>query len=122
MKNVTIQWWQGLFSTLFLLIFLSPASYSHPVHSGPQATCPSPNVSVTQQSGGFSFSWDAVGGASGYKVWYRRHEDNYTSSPVSTGSTSISFTTLPAGTYDFYFQTVCGTDSSPYIVVDDLII
>lgn len=83
--------------------------------------CPAPNPGVTVQStNSISFSWDAVSGASGYKVWYYRAGDNYTHPECTTGSTGITFSGLPSGNYQFYFATDCSGGLSDYIIIDIL--
>lgn len=122
MKDASVKSWQALIPVFFLLTFLVPlkSGFSTPV--AVEATCPAPNVTITDKDSGFvSFAWDAVSGASAYKVYYYRSEDNYTSSEFTTGSTSFSFSSLPAGTYDFYFATNCGGVTSGYIVVEDIL-
>lgn len=118
--NKSLQW----FFTYSLVLAFCAAVAGNVAASNtePEATCPTPTVSVTAQgSNDVSFSWNAVSGAVGYRVWYTRREDNFTSSVANTGNTSISFSSLPAGTYDFYFATVCGSGVSGYVVVDDLV-
>lgn len=109
---------------LFLLIVLPMQAFrgfSAPVTA--PAICYPPNVSISgQSSNSVSFVWDSVLGASGYKVWYYRVEDHYTSSETTTGNNSIVYSNLPAGTYIFYFATVCGGETSQPAIVDDLIL
>ncbi len=106
-----------------LALFLLPgaSSFSTPPMLQP-LTCPIQNLTKTDQSAGFvSYSWSAVSGATEYKVFYTRTNDNYTSSMFTTGSTYISFSGLPAGNYRFYFAAVCGQETLDY-VVDDVIL
>jgi hypothetical protein len=93
------------------------------VHPPIVVTCDKPIATVTMQSASaVSFAWDAVAGATEYRVWYERQQDNFSSSTTSTGNTNITFTNLPAGTYKFYFATVCGMGTSTSYVIVDLII
>ncbi len=55
-----------------------------------------------------TFAWDAVSGASGYKVKYVRQSDNYASPEWTTSSLTYTFTNLTAGRYYFYFAADCG--------------
>ncbi|MCB0522472.1 MAG: fibronectin type III domain-containing protein [Lewinellaceae bacterium] len=84
--------------------------------------CPAPaNLTVTaQDDGSVSFDWDDCGCSSPvYRVYY---ENNGFSGPVySTGSSSITVSGLSAGTYRFYFYTVCGEGMSS-IIIEDIII
>lgn len=94
-----------------------------PPQSAQEASCDPPDVQVTTQTyNSVSFAWNAVLGASAYKVRYYRQGDHYTSSETTTEYNSIVYSNLPAGTYVFYFSTVCGGESSQEVVVDDLIL
>lgn len=105
---------------LVLLIPIVSGSTNPPVI---KSTCPGPQVSVTSHStGSVSFSWNAVSEASEYVVFYVRQGDNYTSQQIYTGNTSITYSGLPSGTYNFYFAVVCGSELSAIIIIDDLVI
>lgn len=122
MKNASKKGWQALGPVLLLLTLFAarPAAFS--AATEPAVTCPAPNVSITEQTlTSIHFAWDQVSGGAVYKVWYVRQEDNYTSSQISTCSGSISFTNLPAGTYDFHFVTVCTGETSTNYVVEDIL-
>jgi len=124
MKNEINARQQGWFKGLICLLFLLSASASFVAFSAvtPPA-CPVQNLTKTAQStGSVSYAWSAAGGTPEYQVWYVRTSDNYTSSVVTTGSTSISFVGLPAGTYRFYFTAMCGQGGSNYIVDDVILI
>lgn len=129
MRNASKKSWRVIFKTAFMLTLLVPVSsgFSVPVspgHSIPASvylTCDPPSPSVTERSSNsVSFAWLAVSSASGYRVWYHRAEDNYTSPVTTTGTNAISYSDLLAGTYDFYFVTVCGEQHSQSIIIDDL--
>ncbi len=112
--------WQFYLKAILLLLL--PLTSGHAQTPTVSATCTAPTVSKTgQTANSVSFSWNAVSGATEYAVWYVRKEDNSTSSTSYTSSTSINFSGLPAGTYCFYFATVCGASTSDYIIQDDLI-
>jgi hypothetical protein len=101
-----------------------------PLHEGradvrPPAisTCDHPVATVTMQSASaISFAWDAVSGATAYQVRYVRLQDNYNSGTTTTGNTSITYNSLAAGTYRFYFTTVCGMGTSSDYVIAELVI
>lgn len=119
MKNALCKSLPGLFSLLFLL------NLSNPVRAGvpptPEVTCPTPEVSITEQAASsVTFSWNAVSGATQYRIWYVRREDNYTSSVITTGGTSVTFSNLTSGTYDFHFQTSCGGDGNSAIIIAEI--
>jgi hypothetical protein len=51
-----------------------------------------------------------------------RQGDGFTSPDFFTTSTNYTFANLTAGTYAFYFYSVCGEEtSSGFIVTDDVI-
>ena len=88
-----------------------------------ESTCPEPHVFTTSQStGSVSFAWNAVSENSGYVVFYIRQSDNYTSPQTYTNNTSITYSGLPSGTYNFYFAAVCGSELSEFIIIDDLVL
>lgn len=106
-----------------LLWMLMPILLGLPRQSHPVVNCPGPQVSVSSQSSGaVSFSWNPVSGASEYVVFYVRQSDQYTSPQTQTQSTHISYTGLASGHYHFYFATVCGSELSEIIIIEDLII
>ena len=112
---------QGWFKGFILALFLLPgvSCLSAPT-AFPPFNCPIQNLTKTDQSSGsVSYSWAAISGVTEYKVWYTRTNDNYTSSVTTTGSTSITFSGLPAGSYHFYFAAVCGQGFD--WIVDDVI-
>jgi len=120
MKNEIKKRWQ--FSTIVLVLLIPILSgFTNPALV--KLTCPGPQVSVTGHStGSASFSWNAVSGASEYVVFYIRQSDHYTSAQIHTHNTSISYSGLPAGTYNFYFATVCGSELSEIIIIEDLVV
>jgi hypothetical protein len=106
-----------------VLSLLFPIFYGFVPPTMLEATCPGPQVSVTSQgTGAASFSWSAVSGATGYVVYYVRQDDHYTSSPIFTTSTSIMYSGLPSGRYNFCFGSVCGNEFSEIIIIEDLVI
>lgn len=123
MRNAGKKNWFTVLIMSLGLALLVPAGYGFSVRQAIRnVDCSPPDPSVSSQgSGSITFTWEAKSGATSYQVYYFRAEDSYTSSPATTGSTSISFSHLPQGTYDFYFCTNCGGESSDYIILDDLI-
>jgi len=121
MKNEIKKNWQMYLKILLvLLIPIASGSTNPPVF---ESTCPAPQVFLTGQSAGSaSFSWNAVSGASEYVVYYVRQGDFYTSAQTHTHNTSITYSGLPSGTYKFYFATVCGSEQSGIIIIEDLVI
>lgn len=122
MKNVSKKGWLVIPQlSLFFLVL------GHlPVNTTPSSqvciTCSIPSASIASRtSSSISFSWYAVTGASSYKIYYQRSEGGYVSQEFTTGNTSIAFSDLPPGTYTFYIAAVCGSETSDFIVFDDLI-
>ncbi|MFN0214595.1 MAG: hypothetical protein ACKVT2_10105 [Saprospiraceae bacterium] len=107
---------------LAFLLFLFPSNHIiEPTNETALLTCP--EVSGLQKTGettnSISYTWNDDGAE--YKLWYTRAEDNYTSSFFYAYSTNYSFTGLSAGSYTFYFQALCGAETSGYIGVEDII-
>jgi hypothetical protein len=110
-------------NVLFVLLLVIPMTFSFSTLEAPlDGDCGAPaNVHVTNQSAGvISFDWDDVSGATGYQTWYVKQGGN-SSSPSVESASNCTFWNLTAGTYDFYFQTVCDGEVSEIIVVEDLL-
>ncbi len=108
---------------LKFLTVLLPLFFAFTNPESPETTCPAPaNVYVTATSpGSVSFDWDDCGcTGNGYKVKYLRQSDGYNSPEYSTSSSAFTFSGLQAGTYDFIFKTVCGGESSGFVIIEDL--
>lgn len=128
MKNVRNGAWQGLFKSLLLFALLASATASHSLPSLPlvledhcKGSAPT-NLQITSQGSNYvSFSWDGVGAPDQFKVWYIERGSNYQSPDYFTYNEFISFTSLPAGTYDFYFVAIHGSEQSSSIATSDLI-
>ncbi|MBI1228019.1 MAG: hypothetical protein GC192_22495 [Bacteroidetes bacterium] len=85
-----------------------------------ECSAPSNLTVVSQTSSSVSFDWDDCGcGETSYKVYYVKA--GQASSPVTTPTSDITFSSLSSGTYTFYFATICGEDSSS-IIVEEIII
>lgn len=98
--------WKGLL--LVLLLHLSFSGFTTAPALQP-LSCIIENLQRTGPSqGNVSYSWNSVSGASGYKVYYVRLSDSYTSPVYTTGSTSMPFYGLASGTYRFFFAADCG--------------
>ena len=123
MKNAGKKNWLSSFFIFFGLALLATTGSAFTERAPTSdVSCTPPQATVSDQSSGsVTFTWGAQSGAISYQIYYTREEDSYTSTPVTTGNTYISFTNLPAGTYDFYFRTNCDRESSDYIILDDLI-
>jgi len=95
-----------------------------PVSSGLETTCPSPtNVHVVSKNGGtITFDWNDCGCVlNDYKVKFTRISDSYTSPEYSAGTSDYTYSSLPSGSYVFYFWTECESESSEAIVIEDVI-
>lgn len=110
---------------IVFLLFTLPSMFGAPTGQA-TVTCTCPGITNLQKTGhttsSISYSWDGYDGATQYKVYFYRSGDQYTSGYFYTSSTSYNFTSLPAGNYTFYFATVCGSESSGYVGVEDLIL
>ena len=105
----------------FLLLLVPSTHATFPTTEAIPFACP--DVSGLQKTGetsnSISYAWSNTGAE--YKLWYTREEDTYTSSFIYTYNTSYSFTGLSAGHYTFYFQALCGAETSGYIGAEDII-
>lgn len=113
----------GLFSLFLISVFAMPGIPARVNPVAVDVSCPAPNVSITSQSSGsISFAWDAVSGATGYKVWYIRNGADG-SQEYGTSNTTFNFSNLPSGSYDFYFETVCsgGGGGGGLVIIDDIL-
>lgn len=86
-------------------------------------SCPAvSNLQKTgQTSDSFTFSWSVASPGVQYKVWYVRAEDGAFSGYFYTNNPAYCFSGLSAGHYTFYFQVLCGSESSEYIGIEDCI-
>lgn len=89
----------------------------------PACDCMVPSGTMTDHgSSSASFSWNAVGGATEYQIWYVQKDNNHSSSIISTGNTSVTISGFSPGTYTVYLRTVCGGSmSGSVIIADDLL-
>jgi hypothetical protein len=114
--------WQALLKVFILLAFITIFTTGNSAPHPQDFTCPVPTISVSGQSSGtISFAWNKVTGTTVYAVWYIREEDSYTSEAESVTGNAHTFTNLPTGTYQFYFETVCDSDTPGWVVVEELI-
>jgi hypothetical protein len=107
----------------FLTLFLSAVSGF--ASSTKPAPCSCPNVTNLQKTGqtssSISYAWNNAYSGTEFRVWYVRQGDNYTSGFFYTNNLSYQFTGLSTGVYTFYFQALCGEESSGYIGIEDTI-
>ena len=121
MKNEIKKSWSRYCKIVLVLLIPIVSGFTNPTVL--ETSCPGPHVFVTSQStGSASFSWNGVSGASGYVVFYIRQSDSYTSPQTYTSNTSITYSGLSSGTYNFYFATDCGGEFSEIIIIEDLVI
>lgn len=96
--------------------------FAKAVESG--QTCPEPtNLNIlSKSSSSIAFDWsDCIGGCNQYLVKYYRQGDSFQSQVFTVANSEISFNGLSAGTYDFSFATDCGSATSGWIVIEELI-
>ena len=109
-----------LISLLFMLLHATD-DFSSENSVTATSTCPEvSNLHKTfETSNSFACAWNAANGATEYKLWYSRQEDNFTSGYFYTTNVAYTFTGLTTGRYTFYVATVCGTETSGWVVVED---
>lgn len=80
------------------------------------------NLEVSSQtSSSVSLSWDAVSGATGYKLYYTKEGEPGQSPDHTTTNTNYTFNNLSTGRYSFYVETICDeTSSTATIIVVDV--
>lgn len=113
---------------MIVLMMLAAAPFTLHSTKGAEGdqTCPDPanlSISIVSKSGGsIAFDWsDCSGGCNQYLVKYRRVGEAFQSQVFASKCSEISFSGLPAGTYDFSFATDCGSASSGWIIIEDSI-
>lgn len=111
---------------IFVLLGLLSWTNFHPqpATESPAATCPGiTTVEKIYQTGNSRvYEWNKVFEGAQYRVWYVRQEDGYNSGYLYTYNNAYVFSSLNAGHYTFYFQTVCGGgETSSYIGIEDVI-
>jgi hypothetical protein len=113
-----------MLKTVVFWLFLQPLSFFCPDGSG-AVTENCPAVSGFHKTGEtastFSVAWLSVGDATQYKVWCVRQSDSCVVTSASTTGTTYTFTDLAPGRYVFYVATVCGSDESGFIGIEDII-
>ena len=121
MKRTNQKIWKHVFQIVFLIAFMAPVTTGFSTPNSIEITCGSPTVSITSQtSSSVSFAWNAVSGATIYKIWYVRNGSDG-SGEFFTSGTSMTFNNLQGGSYRFYFQAICSEGSSE-ITIEDLVI
>lgn len=123
MKNAMRTGLQAGLKIMFFLFLLLPAFVAQAAIKGdPVTVCPTPSPNKTQQStNSVSFSWAPVSDGASYQIFWVRAADNQSGAVQSVSNTSITFSGLAPGNYSFYFATNCGTESSSYVILDEII-
>lgn len=104
-----------------LLLFL-PLTFAFADAPDACETCIEPSPQATQiSSSSISFSWAAVTGATGYEAKWTR-SDGVFSKVYFTTTNDITFSNLTSGTYQFRFRTICGKQTSGWIITEDFIL
>ncbi|HOY04617.1 MAG TPA: hypothetical protein PLO67_04385 [Saprospiraceae bacterium] len=110
---------------IFVLLGLLSWTNLHPVPATEITTASCPGITqvekVYQNYNSRVYEWNKVYEGAQYRVWYVRQEDGYNSGYFYTYNNSYVFTSLSSGHYTFYFQTICGGESSSYIGIEDVI-
>lgn len=98
---------------LLVLFAFTPAEYS---------TCPAPSNVQKLASGPGSISFDWDDSAPSYQVWWQKI-GGFSSQVFDASASSYHFTGLSAGTYNFYFRSICdGGEPSGIIVVEEAVV
>ena len=124
MKNAMRTGLQAGLKIMFFLFLLLPAFAAQAAIIGdPVTVCPTPSPYKTSQATStVSFSWAPVSDGASYQAYWVCTDNNQTGSVQTTDNTSITFLGLDSGHYRFYFATNCGTESSSYVIIDDIYI
>ena len=106
------------FFALFIPVFFA---FTTPQNEGMSGGCPPPaNVTlIAQSSGAAVFDWDDCSCGGNYHVYFSRN--GHPGSEYLTSVSGINFSGLATGTYQFYFYTECGGETSS-IIVEEIII
>lgn len=80
-------------------------------------SAPTNAIASNASSSGFTISWTAVAGSTGYEVQYRV-QGTTTWSTITTSNASVALSGLAANTiYEFQIRSVCGSNLSPYTAI-----
>ncbi|MCF8245786.1 MAG: fibronectin type III domain-containing protein [Saprospiraceae bacterium] len=108
---------------LVLLLYLLPGSMQPLTPTSEDCNCP-PVTNLQkawQTSSAYTLSWTANSAAAGYIVKYTREEDSYASQAFYTSSSTFTFNNLPAGHYQFNVAADCGSTTSDFVGIEDVI-
>ena len=123
MKNMPFSRLNHIILFVIFSVCCFSAGQGYSFKSLPTNDCPTPSVNITGHSpGNIAFEWASVGSGAYYKVWYVRRDDNFRSADITTNNNSISFSGLSAGSYEFYFVTVCSNGLSEIVIIDEIIL
>ena len=114
-----------MFKLLIVLsLFAWPAPATTDTPEAAPCDCPSAtNLHKTgQTSSSYTMAWDSDYAGAQFRVWYVRQADQVSSGYFYTYNASYTFTSLSAGTYTTYVQTLCGSESSGFIGAEDIVI
>lgn len=84
-------------------------------------TCPQLSVSVEGVGVGTA-SFDVLSGSGSVQYYFVRKENALPGTIRSAGNGALEVNGLPAGTYIFYFRSVCNGGPSEWFKTEDLII
>ena len=116
--------WAGLAVLIILLssftIFGTHLS-ANSTQTGYSCAPPTNFSSTNQTTSSVTLQWNGSSGNTSYKVWYVRTGDGYTSTEQTVSGTNFTYTSLPAGNYDFYLVAICPSGISEYIIMEDLL-
>ncbi len=111
-----------MLKTVVFWLLLQPFMFTNP-GPGEAVNCPpASNLHKTvATSNSYSIAWSSVGEATQYKVWYVRLADGFVGTAAFTTGKAHTFTSLTPGRYVFYVATVCGSETSGFIGIEDIL-
>jgi hypothetical protein len=112
----------GLLGLLILCCCIAlPATLSRATDTD-AFTCEKPTASVTAQGADYvEFAVDLPAGSTTYQYWYENQGDNVNSPIYTASASSLTISDLEPGTYKVYLCTVCGSETSAYIITEIII-
>lgn len=84
-------------------------------------TCPQPSISVKGVGVGTA-NFEVLSGGGSVQYFFVCKESALSSATQTVGNGSLELSGLPAGTYIFYFKSVCSGEQSDWFKTEDLII
>jgi hypothetical protein len=84
-------------------------------------TCTPPSIAVKELGTG-TVNFEVLSGSGTIQYYFVRKENALSSTTRTTGNGPLVVSGLPAGTYIFYFRSVCNGEQSEWFRTEDLIL